>query len=152
MVIEQGADSYIEKPFTPQYLQVRVRKLLDSRKKLQEYFSKTLHFPEKENDMTGSFDKRFLDKVEKVLQNNHTRSDFSVEEFGQLVGLSRIHLYRKIKALTGFTPSEFVNKYRLHRAVQKLKTMRITFQVSRWRLDSLRQLIFPNVSRWRIWL
>jgi signal transduction histidine kinase/DNA-binding response OmpR family regulator len=119
--IEQGADAYIEKPFTPQYLQVRIRKLLDSRKKLQEYFSKTLHFPEKESDMTGAFDKKFLEKVESVLQANHTRSDFSVEEFGQLVGLSRIHLYRKIKALTGLTPSEFVNKYRLHRAVQKLK-------------------------------
>ncbi|WP_430931339.1 hybrid sensor histidine kinase/response regulator transcription factor [Saccharicrinis sp. 156] len=119
--IETGADAYIEKPFSPEYLLVRIRRLLESRKTLQEYYQQHIVSPKIANhNGQNSLDKKFLSGLIRNLESNYSNANFSVEEFGQQLGLSRIHLYRKVKALTGFTPSEYINKYRLRKSKEFL--------------------------------
>ncbi len=119
--IETGADAYIEKPFNINYLKVRVRKLLESRETLQKYYQSNLITPIIEAAPSTTLDKRFMARVEALMEENYKNSEFSVEEFGTLINLSRIHLYRKIKALTGLSPIDYVNKYRLQRSCKLLQ-------------------------------
>ena len=120
--IETGADAYIEKPFTPEYLMVRIRKLIESRRMLQEYHQQNIAgssiTPYKGQN---ALDKKFLSGLVRVLEKNYADPTFSVEECGKELGLSRIHLYRKVKALTDYTPSEFINKYRLRKSKDLLR-------------------------------
>ena len=118
--IENGADAYIEKPFNLDYLNIRIKKLLESRDALQQYFQSHLKVPMEEIGTYNSLDKVFLSKIESVMGSNYHNSEFSVEEFGDLLSISRIHLYRKIKALTGLSPIDYVNKYRLKRSRELL--------------------------------
>lgn len=115
--IETGADAYVEKPFTPDYLLVRIRKLLESRKILQEYHKNNLVNPEMvKQSHHNPLDKKFLSNLVQIVESNYSDARFSVKECGNQLGLSRIHLYRKVKALSGYTPSEFINKYRLRKS------------------------------------
>lgn len=120
--IETGADAYIEKPFTPEYLMVRIRKLIQSRKMLQEYHQQNMVNPTiRPHNNQNALDKKFLSGLIQVLESNYSDPAFSVEECGQQLGLSRIHLFRKVKALTDYNPSEFINKYRLRKSKDLLR-------------------------------
>ncbi len=120
--IETGADDYIEKPFNLDYLKVRIKKILETRGILQHYFQTHLEVPQEEVIHYKSLDKKFLTNIESVLESNYKNCEFSVEEFGDLVSISRIHLYRKIKALTGLSPIDYINKFRLMRSKELLRT------------------------------
>lgn len=120
--IETGADAYIEKPFTPEYLMVRIRKLIESRKMLQEYHQQNMVNPTiRPHNNQNALDKRFLSGLIQVLETNYSDPEFNVESCGQQLGLSRIHLFRKVKALTDYNPSEFINKYRLRKSKDLLQ-------------------------------
>lgn len=116
--IETGADAYIEKPFDPNYLSVRVRKLIETRQKLKmQYQSNVASIGKSGNlDNVTNVDQKFLSRLRTILEENFTNPDFSVEDLSNEIGMSRIHLYRKMKALTDFTPSEYIGKFRLHKA------------------------------------
>jgi DNA-binding response OmpR family regulator len=123
---ESGADAYITKPFSADLLQARISNLLASRIKLKELFTTTTNSEEKEsvtekaNEQVvkeDAFFKKFCDFVE----HNMTDSDLSVETIGAELGLSRVQLYRKIKALTGLSPIELLRKARLQKAKELIK-------------------------------
>ncbi|GAF02899.1 sensor protein EvgS precursor [Saccharicrinis fermentans DSM 9555 = JCM 21142] len=115
--IETGADAYIEKPFTTTYLLVRIRKLIESRAILREYHKNNMLNPEMiKQSNQNPLDKKFLSNLILMVESKYSDANFSVEECGRQLGLSRIHLYRKVKALTDYTPSEFINKYRLRKS------------------------------------
>jgi DNA-binding response OmpR family regulator len=114
-----GADDYITKPFNLGILEARVWNLLESRKKLRERYRKEINLQPR-NIMITSPDERFLEKAMNFIENNMSESSLSVEELGKEVGMSRVTLYRKIKALTGQTAIEFIRNVRLKRAAQLL--------------------------------
>jgi len=119
--IETGADDYITKPFNYQLLVLKAQKLIEIRKKLQQRYSQEVVL--KPTDISiNSTDASFLNRMQKVLGNNLIESSFSVEEFSLAVGMSRMQLHRKLKALTGLTTSEFICSQRLKLAVKLLKT------------------------------
>ncbi|PWD99822.1 hybrid sensor histidine kinase/response regulator transcription factor [Marinilabilia rubra] len=124
--IETGADAYIEKPFDPNYLSVRVRKLIETRRKLKiQYQSNIAAIGKSENmDNVTTVDQKFLSNLQKILEKNYTNPEFSVEDLSREIGMLRIHLYRKMKALTDFTPSEYIGKFRLHKAKYILEQQR----------------------------
>jgi signal transduction histidine kinase/CheY-like chemotaxis protein len=121
--IETGADAYIEKPFDPKYLKVRIKKLIELRRTLRSHYQQNIgnFYSDETNDHTSSIDRKFLSRLHSTLEEWYTNPDFSVEKMSEIVGLSRIHLYRKIKALTNYTPSEYISKFRLHKGMQRLK-------------------------------
>lgn len=130
---ESGADAYITKPFQPEVLMARVDNLLRQRQKLRKLWSGTTHqeVPTKPESIEGSstlnvreeaFIQRFRDVVTKQMSN----SDLSVENIGSELNLSRVQLYRKIKALTGQSPVELTRHIRLKRGRDLLETTDMT--------------------------
>ncbi len=118
--IKTGADDYITKPFNDDLLKLKVDKLLETRRKLQERYSKEIIFKPKDVAV-NSTDEVFLERVKMVLDNNLIESSFNIEEFSNAVGMSRMQLHRKLKALTGLSASEFIRSQRLKLAAQLLK-------------------------------
>ncbi|MFK5983189.1 MAG: response regulator [Flavobacteriaceae bacterium] len=118
--IKTGADDYITKPFSEDLLIVKIENIIKRRKKLQERYSQEIILMPKEITV-NSVDEKFLTKIQKILDNNLVESSFTIEEFSKEIGMSRMQLHRKLKALTGLTTSEFIRSQRLKLAITLLK-------------------------------
>ncbi|MFD2034637.1 two-component regulator propeller domain-containing protein [Belliella marina] len=128
--LETGADDYITKPFNLNLLEVRVWNLLESRMKLRIRYQKEVVL-KPENIAINSADEKFFEKVMKFIGENIAEPKLNVEELGKYVGMSRVHLYRKIKAKTGYSVVEFIRRARLQRAGQLLSDNELNvFEVS----------------------
>ncbi|WP_271770169.1 hybrid sensor histidine kinase/response regulator transcription factor [Aquimarina algiphila] len=119
--LQIGADEYITKPFNQKILTTKASNLITIRKKLQLRYSQEVILTPKDIAITP-IDENFLNKVQKVLDKQLIESSFSVEEFSKAIGMSRMQLHRKLKALTGLTSSEFVRSQRLKLAAQLLQS------------------------------
>lgn len=117
---DTGADSYITKPFSGQVLLSRIENLMRSRIMLRSVFAGDKQETEEEEKLNEA-DKTFVGRLRTAIQENLGDSDFSVERLGEEIGLSRVQLYRKVKALTGQTPVELLRKARLTKARQLLE-------------------------------
>ncbi len=117
--LETGADSYIPKPFNPRHLLVRVQKLIELRLILKDKFKNDMNFEPIDMAIT-SVDKKFLNKAVELIKQKISDTDLGVETLGNEIGMSRGHLYRKLKGLVGQTPSEFIRTIRLKQAAHLL--------------------------------
>lgn len=118
--IETGADDYITKPFSSKILTTKVAKLIEMRQKLQSRYSQELVLLPKDIAVS-SLDEEFLEKVQTVLDEKLVESSFSIDDFSKAVGMSRMQLHRKIKAITGLSAGDFIRSQRLKLAAQLLK-------------------------------
>ena len=118
---ESGADSYITKPFSAETLLARIDNLLSSRRQLRLIFSGSKEEADDESRLT-SRDKAFITRLREIIKANLGDSEFSVERIGEEIGLSRVQLYRKVKALTGMSPVELLRKARLAKARRLLES------------------------------
>jgi ligand-binding sensor domain-containing protein/signal transduction histidine kinase/DNA-binding response OmpR family regulator len=125
--LETGADDYITKPFSAQLLIIRVRNLIKQRNILRSYFHKEAIL-EPENVTVTSVDERLLKKAVGYITQNIENSSISVEQLSQELGLSRVHLYRKIKALTNLTAVDFIRSIRLKKAAVLLQQGKLTIK------------------------
>ncbi|MGA8265045.1 MAG: ATP-binding protein [Ignavibacteriaceae bacterium] len=125
--LETGADDYLTKPFDIKELQIRVKNLINIRRKLQEKFSKIeiISTDKKESKSKSisdnhiklrSIDEKFISKIQKIIIERISDEGFSTEELGNEIGMSRSQVFRKIKALTGKSPSTYVRSIRLLKA------------------------------------
>jgi DNA-binding response OmpR family regulator len=117
--LELGADAYIEKPFSPEYLQVQIANLLANRAKIKEYFASSplVHIKSMAHSKA---DELFLEKLNEVIYANLEDTDLDVEKLAKLVNMSRPTLYRKIKSISDLSPNELINITRLKKAAQLL--------------------------------
>lgn len=118
--LETGADAYIIKPFSMKEVKVRVRKLIEQRKKLRDRFSREITLEPKDITIT-SIDEKFLLNTMAVIEEHMDDNEFEVRKLQDEVGMSRMQLFRKLKALTGQTPSEFIRTIRLKRAAKLIE-------------------------------
>ena len=116
---ESGADAYISKPFNDKLLVIRVRKLIENRTRLKEYFCQNLTFGGEKRSVT-QLDRNFMDKFRQIVLERISDNELNVDEIGKNIGLSRIQLYRKVKALTNYAPNELVRMIRLKEAAKQL--------------------------------
>ncbi|MGI9542162.1 MAG: hybrid sensor histidine kinase/response regulator transcription factor, partial [Cyclobacteriaceae bacterium] len=116
---ETGADDYLTKPFDAKELLARCQNIIEQRKLLRNKFSSTLVLKPKDIAITPT-DEVFLNKVMETVEKHLEDSSFSVEVFQQEVGMSRMQLHRKLKALTDYSTTEFIRVQRLKRAAQLL--------------------------------
>ena len=120
---EHGADSYITKPFHSKVLLARIENLLRQRQLLKNLYQGT---KEAEKEISEAHledrDKQFLKQLQAIIQQNLSDSEFGVEDMGQQIGLSRVQLYRKVKAMTGSSVVDLLRKARLAKARRLLET------------------------------
>ncbi len=117
--LKTGADDYILKPFSNKLLKVRVQNLIESRLQLRARYSQEVIL--KPMDIAiSSADEQLLDRMQKLLEAQLTNPKFSAEIFSHEMGLSRMQLHRKLKALTGLSTTEFIRSQRLKMAAHIL--------------------------------
>lgn len=127
--LASGADAYLKKPFSSSVLQAQAESLLRNRTLLKvrwrnaegnktEKQQEDQHIPERRSEKQED---AFMSRLKEVIEASMEDSELSVEEIGERMGMSRVQLYRKVKALTGFTPVEIVRKARLTKARQLLE-------------------------------
>ncbi len=129
---EHGADSYITKPFSSKVLLARVENLLKQRKLLKSRYqniiqdtsvSSFVDATEKQaKPQMESRDKQFIKQLHDIIQHHLSDTDFSVEDIGKEIGLSRVQLYRKVKAMTGSSVVDLIRKARLSKARRLLES------------------------------
>lgn len=112
-----GADSYISKPFSSQLLLARVRNLIDSHRRLKQFFGDGQALAKED---VCDMDKDFVEKFKALIDAKMGDSNLNVEDLGKDMGLSRVQLYRKIKSLTNYSPNELLRIARLKKAASLL--------------------------------
>ena len=118
-----GADSYISKPFSSQLLLARVRNLIDSHRRLKQFFGDGQTLAKED---VCDMDKDFVEKFKALIDAKMGDSGLNVEDLGKDMGLSRVQLYRKIKSLTNYSPNELLRIARLKKAASLLASSDMT--------------------------
>ena len=131
--LKRGANAYLSKPFVGKELEVRLKMLLENQKRMQAHFSPKEFLTTADNvrteEITTSLisedikiENVFLQKIETILEENFADDNFALPQLCQKIGMSRSQLFRKLKALTGESPSRFIRTYRLKKAKLLLLT------------------------------
>lgn len=118
-----GADSYISKPFSSPLLLARVRNLIDSHRRLKQFFGDRQTLAKED---VCDMDKDFVERFKGLIEAKMSDSGLNVEDLGKDMGLSRVQLYRKIKSLTNYSPNELLRIARLKKASSLLASSDMT--------------------------
>lgn len=118
--LETGADDYLTKPFSSVELQARIKNLIEQRQKLKERFTRAVVLKPSEIAITSA-DENFLNRVKEAVERNISDEHFSVDNLSSEVGMSRVQLHRKLKALTNQSSGQFILSLRLQRATDLIR-------------------------------
>ena len=117
--LEVGADAYVAKPFSMDYLKVQINNLIENRKQIMNYYASS-PLSHIKNISHNKTDEKFLKKLDEEILKNITDPDLSVESLAEIMNMSRSTLYRKIKDISNMSPNELINIVRLKRAAELL--------------------------------
>ena len=121
--LETGADAYFVKPFNMDILRRTIANLINSRRMLRLKYERNDDLEEQVSDIRlKSPDEKLLERIMECINKNLANSDLSVDMIADKAGISRVHLHRKMKELTGQTPHDFIRNIRLKKAAQLLTT------------------------------
>ena len=122
--LSQGADAYLTKPFSAEVLLAHIASLLANRQKLKEVFAAEKQQPyesHEQEEKLSTPDKMFMDTLRQAILRNMSNTKLKMDDLGADMGISRVQLYRKVKAMTGMSPVELLKEMRLKRAMKLLK-------------------------------
>ncbi len=123
--LEIGADDYLTKPFDSRELFVRIKNLLEQRKRIREKYSKYIS-PLQELNNIDSNDKDFTKRAYDIVEKNLDKTNFSTDQLAKELFLSRSQLHRKMIAITGQAPGEFIRIIKLKHAAEMLLTKKLS--------------------------
>ena len=133
--IELGADDYILKPFNPEILRTKVKRLIKSRVELKQIYTKllmpsisTIGDTQEENEIAIEIEDPFVTQILKIVNDNLQNQDFNVKKLAEMLNMSQPTLYRRVKQLTNFTIIELVRGVRLKRSAELLRTKKYSVQ------------------------
>ncbi|MBN2764187.1 MAG: response regulator, partial [Bacteroidales bacterium] len=122
---DTGADEYITKPFSFELLESRIKNLIHQREMVRKSFQKKFELTPSEIEVT-SLDEKLIQKAMSIVEKNLSNPEFSVDQLAREVGMSRVHLYKKLTSLTGKSPIEFIRVIRLRRAARLLERSQLS--------------------------
>lgn len=123
--LQSGADLYLTKPFNYSILIQSIKSLMYNREKLRFYYTSNIHNIEN-SDSFDSIEQKFITKLNSLIQENVGNSDFSVENLAENLHISRVQLYRKVKAMMGISISDYIGSIRLKKAKSLLENTSLT--------------------------
>ena len=132
--IELGADDYILKPFNPEILRTKVKRLIKSRTELKQIYTKllmpsiTVNGSQEENTETIIIEDPFITQILNIVNENLQNPEFNVKKLAEMLNMSQPTLYRKVKQLTNFTIIELVRGVRLKRSAELLRSRKYNVQ------------------------
>lgn len=135
-----GADSYISKPFDLDLLLIRINNLIEQQEKRKELFNKTIEVTPS-SITTTSLDEELVKKALKCVEENIGNSEYTIEDLGRDIGLSKTHLNRKLQSITNLTPLQFIRSIRLKRAAQLL-------QRSQYNINEISEMVGFNTLKY----
>ncbi|MCW3786844.1 hybrid sensor histidine kinase/response regulator transcription factor [Plebeiibacterium sediminum] len=122
--IEQGADDYITKPFSANYLYAKIHQLIENKNNIRKYFKELgANMPIKG---LSKLDNRFIKNIDILILENLNNEQFGVEFLGEKIGMSRVQLYRKIKQMTELSPNDYIKSIRLKKAIKLMTEENLT--------------------------
>ncbi|GAA4270770.1 two-component regulator propeller domain-containing protein [Aquimarina gracilis] len=119
--LEHGADDYIGKPFNFTELKTRIKNIISNRNLIQQKFRDNDILPKLQKIKINSYDEKLMKNILKTIGEQFDKPNFTVDYLSSEVGLSRVHLTRKLKALAGVTPAEYIKNFRMKQAIEMLK-------------------------------
>jgi len=124
--LSRGADAYLNKPFNKKELFIRIKKLIENRNAMQQFYSNPqIHDAVQINTSTDevyiSQENAFINQLKKIIYLHLNNDKLNAEIIANSIGISQSQLYRKIKALTGLTISGYINQLRLHKSIEYIE-------------------------------
>lgn len=120
--LQAGADAYIPKPFNKEYLLAMIRTQLENRQRVRRLFNSGTVPPKIGDGVLSSLDKELMDKVYALMESSlEDGLEFNVDDIAERINMSRTRFYAKIKALTGQTPNDFFNVFRMNKAAEMIE-------------------------------
>jgi len=119
--LQSGVDQYLTKPFSLSILRQSISSLLFNREKLRYYYTNNIYRVEPESKF-GNQEQTFITKMNSIIMSNVENPKFSVEELADKLGVSRVQLYRKVKAIIGINISDHINNVKLEKAAELLRS------------------------------
>jgi signal transduction histidine kinase/DNA-binding response OmpR family regulator len=113
--IKSRADAFIVKPFNLEYLEETIKNLLKNRSVLREHYTSELPSESRTNS-SNKLDRKFISEFTAIVENNLSNEDFAVDDICKAIGISRVQLYRKVKALIGYNVNDYILNVRLQKA------------------------------------
>ncbi|REE83006.1 ABC-type sugar transport system substrate-binding protein [Lutibacter oceani] len=123
--LDSGADMFISKPFSIKVLEHSIETLLYNRERLRYFYSNKLNNVEANNKF-GEIEQVFIVEIKKNIDKNLDNSNFSVEDLAEKMNISRVQLYRKVKAILGISISEYIQDFRLEKSKELLETSKLS--------------------------
>ena len=122
-----GADAYLSKPFEVENLWKLINSQLYNRELIKSYYQKALPLPTPENSTISQADETFLLKLNMIISENMEEKAIDLDFLCQEIGMSRSSLYKKLKALTGISPNDYINKLKIEKAIVLITTTNLSF-------------------------
>ena len=144
--LETGADSYIPKPFNIKHLQTRIEKLIQLRETLKQKYTGELEVVE-DNIKVVTSDEKLLNRFNEKLKEQIKNPDLNVDLISKELGISRVHLNRRLKAITGDSPGNYIRNYRLKHAVWLLVNKNMTIAEVAYAVGFSSQAYFSNIFK-----
>ena len=122
--LNNGADIYIEKPFSLEFLKAQIQNILLNRQKIKNFFTNTRNNKSKKNDQIST--DHFMDKLNLLIEENISMMDITVNLLARLMNVSRPTLYRKVEKYSSLKPNELIRHAKLKKAAELLQTKKYT--------------------------
>lgn len=144
--IKSQADAFITKPFNLVHLEVTIKNLLKNREVLREHFTSELPSESRSNS-SNKIDRKFVNQFTAIVENNIANEEFSVDHICKEIGISRVQLYRKIKALLGYNVNDYILMVRMQKAKFLLNKEDLTIAEVAYKVGFASQAYFSTVFK-----
>ncbi|MES2774841.1 MAG: substrate-binding domain-containing protein [Bacteroidota bacterium] len=142
-----NADAYLVKPFNVAYLEETIRNLLRSREMLRGHYTSELPNELNRNAATKKIDRKFVNEFYAIVENNIANEDFNVNDICRELGISRVQLYRKVKAVLGFQVNDYILDVRMQRAKYLLLNEDLSISEVAYKVGFSSQAYFATVFK-----
>ena len=146
-VLKLKADAYIVKPFNVQYLEETIKNLIRNRETLKDHYSSELPNESLRTNSSKKIDRKFVSEFSSIVESNIANENFGVDDICKEIGISRVQLYRKVKAVLGLNINDYILSVRMQRAKYLLLNEDLSISEISFKVGFSSQAYFATVFK-----